>query len=205
MHTTTMLSEPKEPDANEAEENLRVIRNMMERSTKYSTFSGLSGFTAGLASILGCIVTRSFGTDPSDFSYEFLIVWTIVILVTLLADYLITKRRAASVGKRVLSRLGKQMVVAAAPGLGLGVIITLYLLQRRMLGDVYPFWMLCYGTAVCATGLFSQSEVKYLGASFLIAGTLTMFNPSHGLTMMAVTFGGFHIIYGYIMSRKDGW
>ena len=39
----TMLRERREPDAREAEENLRVIRALMERSTKYSTFSGLSG------------------------------------------------------------------------------------------------------------------------------------------------------------------
>lgn len=34
----SMLREFPEPDAREAEENLRVIRDLMERSTKYSTF-----------------------------------------------------------------------------------------------------------------------------------------------------------------------
>ena len=37
----------------EARENLRVIRQTMERSTKYSTLSGLSGVLIGLAAIVG--------------------------------------------------------------------------------------------------------------------------------------------------------
>jgi hypothetical protein len=201
----TMLREPREPDAKEAEENLRVIRALMERSTKFSTFSGMSGILAGMASIVGCVVTHMLGPDPTAFPVAFLILWTTVIVVAVGADYLLMKRRAARVGKRVLSRLGKQMVIASAPGLGTGAVVTLYLLQHKILGDVYPFWMLAYGIAVSATGLFSQREVSILGAAFLLAGAATLFVPGFGLPMMAVSFGGFHIAYGLAMSRKEGW
>lgn len=200
-----MLREPREPDAREAEENLRVIRALMERSTKYSTFSGVSGVVAGLASIVGCIVTRSLGPDPARFPAAFLVIWTAVIIVAVGADFVLMKRRAARVGKHVISRLGKQMVMASAPGLGAGAVLTLYMLQHNMLGDIYPFWMLAYGIAVAATGLFSQREVSILGAAFLITGAATLFAPGIGLEMMAATFGGFHIVYGLAMSRKEGW
>jgi len=201
----TLLRERREPDAREAEENLRVIRALMERSTKFSTFSGISGICAGLASIAGCIVTRKLGHDPGTFPAAFLTLWSVVIVVAVGTDYLLMKRRAARVGKHVLSRLGKQMVIASAPGLGMGAVVTLYLLQHKLLGTVFPFWMLAYGIAVSATGLFSQREVSYLGAAFLLAGTVALFAPGFGLTMMALTFGGFHIVYGLVMSRKEGW
>ncbi|HLJ55270.1 MAG TPA: hypothetical protein VKT77_09530 [Chthonomonadaceae bacterium] len=201
----TMLRERREPDAREAEENLRVIRALMERSTKYSTFSGLSGICAGLASIVGCVITRALGRDPDAFSVKFLALWSAVIVIAIGVDYLLMKRRAARVGKHVISRLGKQMVIAAAPGLGAGAAITFYLLQHGQLGNVFPFWMLAYGLAVSATGLFSQREVSYLGAAFLLAGTLALFLPGFGLTMMALSFGGFHIVYALAMSRKEGW
>lgn len=201
----TMLRERREPDAREAEENLRVIRALMERSTKYSTFSGLSGICAGLASIVGCVLTRRLGHDPGAFPVAFLTLWSVVIIVAIGADYLLMKRRAARVGKHVISRLGKQMIVASVPGLGVGVVITLYFLLHNMLGIVFPFWMLAYGLAVSATGLFSQREVSYLGAVFLLAGTAALFLPGFGLTMMALSFGGFHIVYGVAMSRKEGW
>ena len=159
----------------------------------------------GLASIVGCLVTHSLGPDPGNFPVAFLAIWSTVIVVAVGADYLLMKRRAAGVGKHVLSRLGKQMVIASTPGLGAGAILTLYLLQHKMLGDIYPLWMLAYGIAVCATGLFSQREVSYLGAAFLLVGAVTLFAPGLGLIMMAVSFGGFHIAYGIAMSRKEGW
>ena len=196
------------PDPREAEENLRVIREVMERSTKYSTFSGLSGVLAGVASIIGCLVTWTLLSHPPNtdgFRIPFFLTWTVVILFSITADYLIMKRRAVRVGKRIVSRLGKQMVYAAGPGLGTGALLTLWLLQHDMLTSIYSIWMLCYGIAVCAVGQFSQREVKVLGAAFLLAGAMTMLLPSLGLFMIAVTFGGFHIIYAIVMSRRDGW
>lgn len=196
------------PDPREAEENLRVIREVMERSTKYSTFSGLSGVLAGVASIIGCLVTWTLLYHPPNtdgFRIPFFLTWTVVLLFSITADYLIMKRRAVRVGKRIVSRLGKQMVYAAGPGLGTGALLTLWLLQHDMLTSIYPIWMLCYGIAVCAVGQFSQREVKVLGVAFLLAGAMTMLMPSLGLFMIAVTFGGFHIIYAIVMSRRDGW
>src|SRR5947209_19460690 len=98
----TMLREFREPDAREAEENLRFIRSLMERSTKYSTFSGLSGILAGFASIVGCVVTRSLAQRHpgiAEFKAVFLLTWSLVILFAVGTDFLLQKRRAATVGK----------------------------------------------------------------------------------------------------------
>ncbi|HZO88520.1 MAG TPA: hypothetical protein VFB38_09275 [Chthonomonadaceae bacterium] len=204
-----MLQEDRRREAREAEENLRVIRDLMERSTKYSTFSGLSGVLAGIASIVGCLLTRRLelaAPPPTDFQAAFLTIWSLVIAFALGADYLLTKRRAAQVGKRIVSRLGRQMLLGSAPGLGTGVLLTLFFLQHHLLGYIYSVWMLCYGIAVCAVGQFSQREVSYLGAAFLWAGAMTLLLPPQwGLIMMAVSFGGFHILYGLGISGKDGW
>lgn len=198
-----------EPDAREAEENLRTIREMMERSTRHSTFSGFSGIVAGLASIVGCVLTWALTQRPilpREFRLDFITIWSMVIVTAIGMDYVLTKRKAANVGKRIISRLGKQMVIGAGPGLGTGALLTLFFLQHNIVYEIYPMWMLCYGCAVCAVGLFSQRDVLYLGASFLVAGAITQaLPPLFGLPMMAVTFGGFHIAYGLVMSRKDGW
>ncbi|MCW3052781.1 MAG: hypothetical protein JWN14_1951 [Chthonomonadales bacterium] len=203
----TLLREFQEPDARTAHENLQVIRDLMERSTRYSTFSGLSGVLAGTASIVGCIVTHALtkptgAVDPMGF----LLTWSLVIVFAIGADYLWMKRRATRVGKRIVSPLGKQMLVASSPGLGAGLLLTLFFLQHGLIAHIYPVWMLCYGSAVAAVGLFSQREVSRLGAAFLLAGAATLFLPiAYGLPVMGIVFGGFHIVYGVVMSRKDGW
>lgn len=203
----TLLREFREPDARDAQENLRVIRDLMERSTRYSTFSGLSGVVAGLASIVGCLATRALTSRAGTEDHAlFLLTWSLVIVFAIGADYLLMKRRAARVGKKIVSQLGKQMVMASAPGLGTGALLTLFFLQYGLMAHIYPVWMLCYGSAVAAVGLFSQREVSYLGAAFVLAGATTLFLPVvFGLPAMGLVFGGFHIVYGLVMSRKDGW
>jgi len=202
-----LLREFHEPDARTAHENLQIIRDLMERSTRYSTFSGLSGVLAGTASIVGCVVTRALtGPAGTENHALFLLTWSLVIVAAIGADYLLMKRRAARVGKRIVSQLGKQMVIGSAPGLGAGALLTLFFLQHGLMAYIYPVWMLCYGSAVVAVGLFSQREVSYLGAAFLLAGAATLFLPAaFGLPVMGLVFGGFHIVYGLAMSRKDGW
>src|SRR5579862_3501314 len=201
--------EPEPRPVLEAEENLRVIRELMERSTRYSTFSGLSGISAGLVSIAGCVVQQFWvGADPA----RFILNWGLVILLVIGIDFMLTKRRAPMVGKTINSRLGRQMFLAAFPGLATGALLTLFFLQHGLTDRVYPFWMLCYGIAVSAVGLFSQREVARLGAAFLATGALTFilssvgpfsaYPAALGLVLTAVSFGGFHIAYGMAVSRR---
>jgi hypothetical protein len=201
----------------EAQENLRVIRDLMERSTKYSTFSGLSGVLAGLVAITGCLIQYFYVLAlPLDSrNTAFLINWSIVIILAIGFDFLLTKRRAPQVGKTIVSRLGKQMALAALPGLGTGALLSLVLLHHGLMDQIYPFWMLCYGAAVCAVGLFSQREVTRLGWAFVGTGAVTLLlhylssTPQQGaligLIMTGIAFGGFHIVYGIVVSRRGGW
>lgn len=202
-------------EAQEAQENLRVIRELMERSTRYSTFSGLSGVLAGLISITGCVVQELVinRLPESARVSAFILNWSIVVVSAIGADFLLTKRRAPLVGKTIRSRLGKQMVLAAGPGLGTGGMLTLVLLQLGHVAYIYPFWMLTYGTAVSAVGLFSQKEVQRLGWAFLGTGILTLAlqavapaaREPIGLAMTALSFGGYHIAYALAVSRRGDW
>ena len=137
-----LLREPRDPDLFEAKENLRLIRELMERSTRHSTFSGVSGVFAGAVSIFGCVVTRWIGgrgLAPDAYAAAFLTIWASVVLMAIGADYFLTKRRAAAVGKRIMSRLGRQMFVASMPGLGSGVVLTLYFCIRGFCRRFFRF------------------------------------------------------------------
>ena len=118
-----MPTETQDNSPREAQENLRRIRELMERPHQHSTFSGLSGVAAGVASIIGTVLTSKL--SPNEHVAQ-LGIWAAVILIALGGDLVLTKRRAVLVGKRILSRLGKQMLIAATPGLGTGVLLTFY-------------------------------------------------------------------------------
>lgn len=200
------LSAPLE----EARENLRVIRQTMERSTKYSTLSGLSGVLIGLVAIVGVLATRALigtaGASVYSHPLRLALIWLAVLFVAVAVDFGCNKRRAAQVGKRVVSPLGAHILLAALPAFLGGAVLTFFFGQHHLLFYVWGVWMLCYGLAICAVGLFSVKPVSILGAAFVLAGAVTLLLPlPYHLPMMALTFGGFHIGYGVLMARRHGW
>ena len=197
----------------EAREHLRVIRQTMERSTKYSTLSGLSGVLIGLTAIVGVLISRRMiglhmtAHQPTREIQPLLGgLWLAVLAVAVSIEFLCNKRRAARIGKRVASPLGAHIIVAALPAFVAAAVLTAFFYLNHLFSSVWGIWMLCYGLAICAVGLFSVRPVTYLGAAFVLAGTVTLLTPNQiHLFMMALTFGGFHIVYGILMARKHGW
>ena len=197
----------------EARENLRVIRQTMERSTKYSTLSGLSGVLIGLTAIAGVAVTAAvidhkMTAHVPDASVQPLLglIWLAVLALAVTIEFAWNKRRAARIGKHVASPLGAHILVAALPAFLGAAVLTAFFYLHGLFADVWGVWMLCYGLAICAVGLFSVRPVTYLGAAFVLAGSVTLLLPNHfHLFMMALTFGGFHVLYGTLMARKHGW
>jgi hypothetical protein len=200
-----------EPRLEEAYENLRLIREMMERSTKHSSLSGYAGLLVGLWAIVGVVLTRVFAfgnasTLPKDVHlWRMAAVWLAILVLSVLTDYLLNKRFAGSVGKHVFSSLGARLVQAASPGFVAGLVFTVFLLVTGSVSHVWGFWMLSYGLAICSVGLFSVRAVSFLGWAFVLAGAVTLLLPPFpGLWMMAVTFGGFHICYGLYTGISRG-
>jgi hypothetical protein len=67
-------------------------------------------------------------------------------------------------------------------------------------------WLGCYGAALTSAGVVSVSPVRSMGISFLgLALAAGFLPPSAGLALLAIGFGGLHLIFGgYIYWRHDG-
>jgi len=154
------------------------------------------------------ILQRAFlSHQPIQTTYSPLgLLWLTVLLLAVGIEFACNKRRAARIGKKVTSPLGAHIIVAALPSFLAAAVLTVFFTLHDMVPSVWGIWMLCYGLAICAVGLFSVRPVTYLGAAFVLAGSVTLLLPvALHLPMMAVTFGGFHIVYGVLMARKHGW
>lgn len=199
--------------AGEAEEHLRVIRQAMERSTRHSTLSGLSGVVVGLLALAACFLTQEVTpqfTWPAS-RFAFVGTWGLVLVLAVLTDFALTKRRAARIGKGPFSPLGLHLLRAAAPGFLAGFVLSAFYLVHPLSigGYLYGIWMVAYAVSLLSVGMFSVKEVSFLGGAFLVAGAATLLLPQGFVigprAMMAITFGGFHIAYGVWMGRKYGW
>lgn len=204
----------------QAAEHLRVIRQLMERPVRHTTRSGLAGIVAGLLALAGSAATWEllppkaewgppqmfFGSSPPQSAvWSVALVWLAVLLIAATVDVLITWRRARERQETWWRGAQLQTAMAIVPGFVLAAFFT-YLWSGWNAYELIPFgWMIGYGMALWTVGMFSITEVKILGAAFLLAGWLGMFTlADYPVAALAATFGGFHLVYGAVVWTRHG-
>ena len=194
---------PREPGAAlhaRAMDNLSFIRSTMERATAFTAVPGWGGVAMGLTALLAAALAASQATDR-----EWLTVWlgTSVIALSLGGWAMAAKARRA--GTSVLSYSGRRFVLSYVPPLAVGALLTLVLVRAGLYSALPGTWLLLYGTGVVTGGAFSVRIVPMMGLCFMVLGAVALLAPSGwGKWLMAVGFGGLHIIFGLIIARKYG-
>ncbi len=195
------------PIREEAEENLRIIRSLMERATIYRAVSAEAALGGGLLALAGASVLIYIfdpGQSLSGYARAFTVVWGLVFLLAGLCNVGFLLRAARLRGEDFFSSGMKLALRAMAPGLLSGAFFA-FLLGPFSEGvfALPPFWMLCYGVALLATSHFAPRSLVVLGWCFLLAAFAGFYlqsssawgMPVSASLLMGLTFGGFHLIY----------
>lgn len=201
-------------DAERASQDLRVIRQLMERPIRLSTMSGLSGMFAGLAALGGLVADWYFWCryDPRTCMWLNLGVWGGVFVVAFVAAVVLTRIRERKQNMAFWTRIKRQILLTILPPFVAGVGLTAAIMYRWYVSDgpnewglIPAVWMLFYGVALWQVGLFAPVEVRCLGAAFLAAGLVcAAFYQYAPYWSLGVTFGGFHLAYGVIVRIRHG-
>jgi hypothetical protein len=86
-----------------------------------------------------------------------------------------------------------------------GIVLTAALWQAGATELVPGAWLLLYGVAVVAGGTFSVRVVPLMGVCFMVLGTISLLVGSgSGNTLLALGFGGLHLVFGSIIARRHG-
>jgi hypothetical protein len=181
-------------------DNLKFIRETMERSAVFTSVPGYGGILMGATAVAAAYIASSQATIRSA-----LLVWLteafLAFFIGLLAMWQKTKLSNSS----LFSAPAKKMVLNSIPPMVCGVFITLGLWRLGHFEAMIPVWILCYGAAVVCGGAFSVKIVPIMGWCFIALGAVAFFLPDgFGNTMMAASFGALHIIFGFIIGRKFG-
>ena len=197
-----LLTETDEPPALHARamDNLRFIRETMERAAPFTAVSGWGVCaTGGVALVAAALGGPAVGTD------RWLATWMVALLAAAAVSGAATVSKARRAALPLLSGPVRKFLLAFSPPMLVGALLTAVLLRGGDLALLPGTWMLLYGTAVMAAGTFSVRLVPAMGGSFLLVGALALFAPAAwGAILMAVGFGGLHLAFGAAIARSHG-
>ena len=191
-----------EPVALEAHamDNLRYIRETMERAGAFTAVPGWGGIAMGVTALVAALIaSRQFGTGA------WLAVWLIEGAVAAGIGVLSVVRKARSVHLSLTSAPARKFMVSFVPPLIVGAILTAGVMRAGLISTIPGIWLLLYGTGVLAGGAFSVPVIPTMGMCFMLEGSLAIFAPMEWAdTLLGAGFGGLHILFGAIIARRYG-
>ena len=181
-------------------DNLKFIRETMERSVVFTSVPGYGGVLMGATAVVSAYIANS-QTHIRDWLMVWLMEAVLAFFIGLLAMWQKTKLSKTS----LFSTPARKLLMNGLPPFLCGVFITLGLWRFGHFEMMIPVWILCYGAAVVCGGAFSVRAVPLMGWCFMALGAAAFFLPAGwGNWMMALSFGALHIVFGFIIGRRFG-
>ena len=197
-------------------EDLQAIREIMERSSKFLSLSGLSGIFAGICALAGVAVAWVFILDYGQVSYlecmtgsgdpatgairfALAVDALLVLGVASLGAIFFSQRKARKAGQPFWTISTRQLLGHLLIPLAAGGIFAVILVVQNNLVLVAPVMLLFYGLSLVNAGKFTFGEIHYLGLTEIGLGLLAAYLAKEGLLLWTIGFGVMHILYGAVM------
>jgi hypothetical protein len=189
-----------EPIHAHAAENLRFIREAMERASAFTAVPGRGGMLMGASAIVAAVIS-----GPPDDTVRWVMVWfadaTVAAAIGLTAMSIKARRSGAPLSSAPAYRFALAFVPPLVAGMVLTPVFAMIGLAARLPGC----WLLLYGTAVTTGGAFSVRVVPIMGLCFMVLGASAFAAPAAwGHWFMAAGFGGLQIGFGWVIARRYG-
>ena len=208
-------------DEIELTHTLHDIKQMMERSSRFISLSGLSGIAAGCCALIGAYfaygiinrapydsgiqVAKTMVRDQSLQDYmgnSLFQIASITFIMALLLAFIFTWLRSRKNNTPLWGTTSKRLLWNVSLPLLVGGIFLMKLIDNGVYGYIAPGSLLFYGLALLNASKYTLTEIKYLGYVQIILGLVSLYSLGNGLYFWALGFGVLHIIYGTVMWWK---
>jgi hypothetical protein len=183
-----------------AMDNLRFIRETMERAGSFTAVPGVGGMLMGI-SALGAALLAARQTRLENW----LAVWVGEAIFAVLIGVVAAARKARAVKAPLLSGPGRKFALGLAPSIFVAALLTGVLYRAGLYAVIPGIWLLLYGTGILSAGAFSVPVVPVMGLCFVALGAMAVFCPlewSHWF--LAAGFGGLHLVFGARIAARYG-
>jgi len=191
-------------------EDLKAIREMMEKSSRFLSLSGLSGILAGITATLGAAFAYFFLLrDPAATSFtriqEIVILMSDALLVLVISigfGIYFSSKKAHKKDQKLFNKVTMKTLYNLSIPLITGGIISLIFLYRGDVEMVAAITLVFYGLALVNVSKFTFDEIHYLGITEIVLGIAAAIFMHNGILFWTIGFGICHIVYGFVMYKK---
>jgi hypothetical protein len=199
-------------------QEVKDIRRLMERSSRFISLSGLSGVAAGFFALAGAaiaryVVFRDFykeyddrgffnGHDFEKLKIQLIGLSAAVLAAAFLSAFYFTWRKSNKQGVSLWGHTSRRLFWNMAIPLAAGGLFILGMLRYDDWSYVAPACLVFYGLALINASKYTLTDIRYLGYCEIIVGLINMQWIGYGLYFWALGFGVLHIIYGVVMWWK---
>ncbi|KJD35075.1 membrane protein [Tamlana sedimentorum] len=190
--------------------DISEIKNLMNKSSRFISLSGLSGILAGIYAIIGA-TTAYFLVKNSNRGYLILdgyifklcmLILALVAILSIVTGIILTTKKAKKQGAKIWDTSSKRLVSNFLIPLITGGTYILILLYQGKYGQTAALMLIFYGLALVNASKYSFGDIKYLGIIDIILGLVAATFPGYGFWLWVIGFGIMHIIYGALMHFK---
>ena len=186
-------------------DDIRHIRSMMERSSKFLSISGISGVLAGVFATIGAIlayaVLKKEFTITGSLLYDFIIIAAAVLFCAVTAGLIFSVRKARKNNSKLWTPVTLQIATDFMIPLAVGGLLCLILIFKHMAFMVAPCMLIFYGLGLVAVGARTYSDVRYLGILEILLGLAAAIVVGYDLIFWGIGFGLLHIIIRILFPR----
>ncbi len=211
--------EIKEDKTEEQLNNLLDIKILIERSSRFSSLSGISAISAGIIAIFGCLYTAfqlNFpiysqaqsimnwnDTAGEKITIKFLIITGFIVFFLAVTAFLFfANQKAKKHGVKLFNNTGKKFIFHGLLFLISGGLFATVLFYYGFYLLIVPSLLIFYGLALINISKFSFNTIRNLGILEIILGFILCLMPVYALFFFFLGFGVLHIIYGLILHFK---
>ena len=201
---------------NEAIKELRDIRSMMERSSRFQTVSGWGVLAVGVMALVASWVafflfnnsdTTLYGNTTYLWAHktQIAVLGSLVLVVVCGLTVFLSSRwmaRRKGIPFAIDVTLRRLLVAFGVPLLAGGVLCLALVLQGHY-GLTSSIMLIFYGLALVACHHFTHPALGLLGYAELLLGLADCFTVTHALLFWAIGFGVLHVLFGIYLIVKS--
>lgn len=195
--------------------DITEIKNLMNKSSRFISLSGLSGVLAGIFALIGASLaykTIYFDTSTmgeyrnliisEDAVIRLLLIASLVLVASIVTAIFLSISKAKKNNEKIWNSAAKRLIINFMIPLATGGFFILFLIEKEMFGLIAPLNLIFYGLACVNASKYTIGDVRYLGLTMIALGLLSTWFLGYGILFWALGFGGCHILYGSLMYFK---